>query len=399
MKKVITIIALLKLILVVGCKNNQKVKPPKESVETGQILDFNKMILPSPSTAKLTNSGYFVWGTSMVKSHIDGKYHVFYSRWPKETMFKSWVTHSEIAHGVGDNPLGPFTFVDVALPERGREFWDGLCTHNPNIKYFQGKYYLYYMGNTGDRSIPEGKTNGGDVPVEEPLNWLHRNNQRIGLAVAENPNGPWIRKDVPLIDISKDDSAPDALMTSNPTVTKRIGGGYLMVYKSVGKKLPPPFGGPVSILTATADSPDGPFNKQLKPIFQAESDSFPAEDPFIWTGKDCYYAIVKDMNGAFTNVPRSCALFVSKNGMDWEPAKNPFVSKMEIQWEESETQQVKHLERPQLFLEDGEPTVILFAATTDYDDVFNVQMPLSFKKDTFQVSYDKGMVKRQWQWQ
>jgi len=380
--KIIAVSALLAL-ATTACRKHHKTKPSEASVQTEVALNINEMMQPVPVSAKLTDDGYMVWGTSMVKSHIDGKYHVFYSRWPIETGFKSWVTHSEIAHGVSETPFGPFTFVDIPLPERGTDFWDGSCTHNPTIKYFEGKYYLYYMGNTGDKRIPEGRSNGGEVPTEEPLNWLHRNNQRIGVAVADNPNGPWTRKDIPLINASSDNSAPDALLVSNPTVTNKIGGGYLMVYKCVGKKLPLPFGGPVGILTATSDKPDGPFTKQLKPIFTTkdENNHFPAEDPFIWTGKDRYYAIVKDMNGAFTDVSRSCALFVSKNGMDWEPAQNPFVTKLEILWEAGERQQVKHLERPQLLLHNDEPAVLLFAATNDYEDVFNIQIPLKLKND------------------
>ena len=220
MKKVKkTVVLLIFMVVAIGCKRSPKDKSSVELVQNEQTLDINKMIQPVPISAKLTDPGYMVWGTSMVKSHIDGKYHVFYSRWPIETGFKSWATHSEIAHGVGETPFGPFTFVDIPLPERGTEFWDGSCTHNPSIKYFEDKYFLYYMGNTGDKRIPGGKSNGGEVPTEEPLNWLHRNNQRIGVAVADNPNGPWTRKDTPLVNVSTDDSAPDALLVSNPTVT------------------------------------------------------------------------------------------------------------------------------------------------------------------------------------
>ncbi len=89
-----------------------------------------------------------IWGASMVKGE-DSLYHLFYSRWPKNLGW-AWVTHSEIAHAVSSSPFGPFEFKDVALSTRGAGFWDGLCTHNPNIHVFAGKYYLYYMGNTGD---------------------------------------------------------------------------------------------------------------------------------------------------------------------------------------------------------------------------------------------------------
>jgi hypothetical protein len=93
------------------------------------------------------------------------------------------------------------------------------------------------MGNTGDRNKVSG------------LNWSHRNNQRIGVAVADSPAGPWKRFDKPLIDTTP--GFHDAQCLANPTVTERPDGGYLMVYKAVAEKKPQPFGGPVVHIVAT----------------------------------------------------------------------------------------------------------------------------------------------------
>ena len=54
----------------------------------------------------------------------------------------------------------------------GAEYWDGMCTHNPTVHKFNGKYYLYYMGNRGDDVLVS-------TPEKEKINWVHRNNQRI----------------------------------------------------------------------------------------------------------------------------------------------------------------------------------------------------------------------------
>ena len=142
----------------------------------------------------------------------------------------AWVTHSEIAHAVSNSPFGPFEFKDIALPVRGSAFWDGMVTHNPTVHFFTGKYYLYYTGNFGDGELTSPK-----------LNWTHRNNQRIGVAVADNHNGPWKRFDKPIIDISSDTTAHDAQMMANPSVTQMPDGRYLMVYKAVARKRPQPF--------------------------------------------------------------------------------------------------------------------------------------------------------------
>jgi len=325
--------------------------------------DFAKMIQPVPATAIFTDPGYIVWCGTMVRDE-SGKCHLFYSRWPKKLGHYAWVTSSEVAHAVADNPLGPYKFVDVALPARGAKFWDGLCTHNPTVMKFGKKYYLYYMGNTGD-----GK-------LSKTLNWSHRNNQRIGVAVADNPNGPWTRSDKPLVDVTP--GFHDALCLNNPSVVQRPDGGYLMVYKAVGAKGKLPFGGPVVHIAALSDSPTGPFKKQPDPIFTAEGTSFAAEDPYIWRGPDRYWAIVKDFGGHFTKAGTSLALFESADGIHWKMAAHPLVSKLEIKLADGSVQKLEKLERPQLVLENGEPAYLLCAGAPagKLEKSFNVQIPL-----------------------
>jgi len=358
MKKFVLFIMIPILISFSSCEQRKNAVTPGE-------LDLHSMIQPIPTTAKFINDSLYIWGGSLIKSHIDQKYHLFYSRWPREHGFYAWVTSSEVAHAVSDSPFGPFEFRDVALPHRGAEYWDGMYTHNPTVHYFNGKYYLYYTGNFGDGEITSPR-----------LNMTHRNNQRIGVAIAEDPNGPWKRFDYPIIDISQDTTAHDAQMMANPSVTQMPDGRFLMVYKAVARKRPQPFGGPVVHLTAIADHPEGPFMKQNKPIFTAEDFDFPAEDPFVWYQDDCYYAIVKDMNGAFTDAGRSMVLFYSLDGLDWKLAKNPLVSDLNIKWQNGDTQKLHALERPQLFFENGKPVALLCAVNETLEHSYNVQIPL-----------------------
>ena len=272
-----------------------------------QNLDFNSMIDATPTSSKFIDEDYFIWGASMVRDE-EGKHHLFYSRWPRELGHNAWVTHSEVAHAVANEPLGPYRHVDVALPRRDPEYWDGLCTHNPTVHEFEGKYYLYYMGNTGD-----GK------PMKT-LNWTHRNQQRIGVAVADHPNGPWRRSDAPLIEVSEDPGAPDALIVSNPSICLGPDGKtYFLFYKCVGKKRELPFGGPVVHLVAPSDSPTGPFKKHMEPIFTIPGEMFPAEDPYVWVQHGRFWAMVDDQHGAFTKVEGGAlALFTSPDGLHWK---------------------------------------------------------------------------------
>ena len=325
-------------------------------------LNFQQLIQPLPTTARFGDPTFDIWCGSMVPGD-DGKYHLFYSRWPHALGHLAWVTHSEIAHAVADHPLGPYTHQDVALPARGRDFWDGLCTHNPTVQRFGGTYYLYYMGNTGDgRALPT-------------LNWTHRNNQRIGVAVADSPEGPWTRFDEPLI--APTAGFHDAICCTNPSVTQRLEGGFLMIYKGVGDKSPTPFGGPVLHIAALSDSPTGPFVKQPDPVFVKEGVAFAAEDPFVWTSNDGYWAIVKDNAGHFTGRGKSLALFRSADGLSWTLAEYPVVATLEVTWESGLRQTMESLERPQLWLDNGEPAILFCAAAPGQGEpVFNLQIPL-----------------------
>ena len=75
----------------------------------------------------------------------------------------------------------------------------------------------------------------------------------------------------------------------------------------------------------------------------------------------------------------------SVDGLDWQQAKHFDISERIFQWEDGEVQQFDHLERPQVFIEDGEPVALLCAADVrDENRVrhsFNVQIPLIVTKE------------------
>ena len=128
--------------------------------------------------------GYFNWGASIIKGN-DGKYHMFYSRWKKEYGFLGWLIYSEIAHAVAKDPAGPWKYKETVLTGRGKGHWDAITAHNPKIKFFDGKYYLYYIStNMGeidhsDADLLETAQVGYDHKYWKVL----RPNQRTGVAV------------------------------------------------------------------------------------------------------------------------------------------------------------------------------------------------------------------------
>jgi len=103
-------------------------------------VDLGTMVRSVPAQNIFSDPGYHIWCGSVTEGK-NGKFSMFYSRWPKADGHYGWVTSSEIALAVADKPEGPYKHVKVVLPPRGSQFWDGTTTHNPAVIRHQGKYY------------------------------------------------------------------------------------------------------------------------------------------------------------------------------------------------------------------------------------------------------------------
>lgn len=332
-----------------------------------QQQDLGSQIELVPRSAVLQEKGYVVWGASMVQTD-DGKCHLFYCRW-KGTL-RDWKKGSEIHYATSDNPLGPFKRQNVVLgvePEGG-EVWYGTSSINPTVQKFGKKYYLYYTG-----------INGSNFPILQKNGKYKRAadgtliTQRVAVAVANHPAGPWKRMETPLVDISTDLSSFDCDMTTNPSVTQGGDGKYLMVYKCSNKKRGTGDKG-IFLTTATSDSPTGPFKKSGKKICVHPTSSFAVEDPFLWYQGGKYLLVVDDQHGDFSG-EKGLIQFESVDGVDWKKSEPFVLSRTEIKWEGGRVDKTHHLERPQVWLKKGKPAV-LYAAVSDDGKFFNVHIPL-----------------------
>ena len=324
-----------------------------------KCMDFKSRMLPTKPQYQFRDDEYYVWCGSAFD--FNDKCYLVYSRWKRELGFQAWVTDSEICLAKADNIFGEFRHVKVLLgKDEDDRRWDASCKHNPTVLQYGGKIYLYYMGNRGNGEW-----------------WMHRNNQRIGCAVASDPEGVWKRADKPVIDTSE--SGFDSLMTSNPTATCMPDGKVLMVYKGVANEGELPKGGAVVCGVAIANSPMGPFVKEAEPIMRNPTNLWSVEDPFIWWENGMYYSLVKDFHGYFTKTDGiAAALFESADGIRWRVSDNPLAFRRELIFEDGHTQKTALLERPQIYFKNGKPAVLLCAcaADLDYSDTFNVRIPL-----------------------
>ena len=168
--------------------------------------------------------GYSIWGTSPIMGE-DRKVHLFVSRWPCELKVDpGWRTHSEIAHYVGDSPEGPFVFSDIAM--KGNIDGKAPCNpaihkvyapHNPAIHKVDSLYALYYIVNDG---------------IEK-----HPSNQYICLATSESLFGPWKKTGDNGV-ILKPSKNPDYWTcnasngVNNPALLQHPDGGFFLYFKS-----------------------------------------------------------------------------------------------------------------------------------------------------------------------
>ncbi len=303
--------------------------------------------------------GYFNWCTSMVKGD-DGKYHLFYSRWKKDYSFYGWLTHSEIAHAVSDSPAGPWKYKETVLKGRGKGHWDAITVHNPKIKSFEGKYYLYYCStNLGDKSYTEEELietahTGYDHP-----NWkILRPNQRTGVAVSNSLSGPWERMDHPLIE----PSGPITTLTVNPAIDRGRDGKYYLIVKG-DKPNETRFIRNQAI--AVSDSPAGPFEMQSNPVI----DYLDTEDMSLW-----YDAAREHFYGVF-HAHSFIGMVSSDDGLEWKKASEYVLIPKKIQLHDGSVLSPDRLERPFIYLEEGEPKVLSLAVKKG-DESYCIFIPI-----------------------
>ncbi len=327
-----------------------------------------------PARIALSFSDYYSWDSSVIE--VDGRYHLFTSRWPyspKLLFGANWLFNSEIIHSVSDSPLGPYHFQNVVLPRRGRQYFDGMNTHNACIKSYGGKYYLYYMGCTyGGPGLDEEH----DVSDQYFLETWNR--KRIGLAVADSIDGPFIRQDKPLLE-PRDCSHWDCTITTNPTVAILPDGQTYMIYKSRTA-----CNMPLQLGVAYAKRPEGPFTRLTEePLFQRpDGTPYGMEDPYFWydAKRKKFCLIAKDdAHGgpSITGYWGGGFYAESDDAIHFSLPEHPLIYTRDIVWEDGHRSTQGNLERPTvLFGKEGNPAYLFFASGAS-------ELAYSYEKPTF----------------
>lgn len=368
------------------------------NAKTQDNLDLNKMLGKIDSSNIFISNDFYNWGSAVIKGE-DGKYHMFYERWPhgkrslaEDSMnyvfdgFSGWMKYADIAHAVADNIYGPYHFVNSVIKgDWDPKKWDRFVMENPQIRKFGGYYYLYYISNSYDTNY----TNE-NIKSKEQLHWFKYNcTQKIGVIKAKNINDFVTGKFEKSANyIMAPDNISTFEITNNPTVTEGSDGKYYMMYKSRKPK-----GGTMTFWVARADKPDAPF-VTIAAVF-TEPD-MACEDPCMWYDKrrKHFYAVAKYYSNSKKLAPQFGALILlsSQNGKDWKPATHTLVSLKELNFKNGKKQELERLERPFIVNDaKGNPVALLAAAAVnnpakgdlnnlqpEYNS-FNVCIPLNKK--------------------
>lgn len=303
---------------------------------------------------------YYQWCNSVIKGE-DGKYHLFYSRWKRPYTFYAWLTHSTVAHAVADRPEGPYRYVNtvIDLQQKHYKAGDMITAHNPKIKYFNGKYYLYFCSTYLDRDISDKELIATARTGYSHKNWQPlRVNQRTFVASSDRLDGEFKIDETPLLQ----PEGPIETLVVNPAITQGTDGRFYLIVK--GDK-PGSTKFERNQALAISDRPDGGFKIQEKPVIQ----DWDTEDMSVWCDKEnaMYYA--------FFHAHTYIGMMASSNGVDWRKALDFKIMKKRIPLADGGYILPDRMERPSVFFEDNKPQT-LSVAVKKGEDAYIVFVPL-----------------------
>jgi hypothetical protein len=286
-------------------------------------LSFRERLQPVPKDSGFKMDNFWIWGGSLIQ--VDGTYHLFASRWPRDGEFPDdYRNHSEIAWATSDDPLGPYQFQEVVIGERDSAYWDSNMAHNPTIHKIGNEYVLFYIGSDF-------------TTYREGSNYLLR---KVGYAVAPSIDGPWQRSDQPIIDVESNN--PAVLIEEN---------NVKLLYRDA----------PLRVYLSEAADFRGPYELINDNVWPEHK----IEDFYFFKMNETYHFICEDNVGGISDHERWGVQLYSENGIDnWKAYDPVVIYDHDLKYEDGSILHCTRRERPQLLIQDGDITHLL---TSVYD--------------------------------
>lgn len=255
----ITSLILLALLLLGSCKNKKEIK--EVAVLSEKPIQFTYQEIKGIGKDSIYNRRD---NSDIIK--VGDTYYIWYSRMDSPTTAGYW---ANIWYATSKDEGFTWQEQGMALGLGVDGNFDSHSVFTPNILAFEGKYYLYY---TGVKPTPDNANKEFDNNSTTDIT-------AIGLAVADSPDGPFVRvKNNPVLEISAVASDFDSFRIDDASMLVRDDKIWLY-YK--GRSIIHGKSGPskTQMSVAYADEPEGPFKKHDGPILDK------SHEVLIWAKK------------------------------------------------------------------------------------------------------------------
>ncbi|MEG3655896.1 family 43 glycosylhydrolase [Arenibacter palladensis] len=249
---VFNICTAMAILFLASCKSKSEEKPKEveevASQSQANTTAFTYQEIPGIGIDSLYNRRD---NSDVIK--VGDTYYVWYSRMDRPTTAGYWAT---IWYATSKDEGHTWEEQGMALDVGKQGEFDSHSVFTPNILAHKGKYYLYY---TGVQPTP------GNAKKEFENNSTN-DFTAIGLAVADSPDGPFIRvKNNPILEVSEVPEDFDSFRIDDASLLVKENKIWLY-YKGRsivhGKKGP----GLTKMGVALADQPEGPYKKHPEPL-------------------------------------------------------------------------------------------------------------------------------------
>ena len=211
--------------------------------------------LPAPAENGFHNETLLSWGGGVVAA--GGAFHLFASAFVNNCTLQAWTSNSIAIHAVGASPLGPFSFVERALP---------FYHHNVQpVVAPDGTFLIFSIGMVPDPTPVRCHAGAGAlVPPPPPLSSTH-GFESVECWSAPSVHGPWSP-------VSGNVNGRNLFNGTNPSPAfDPSGNGTIYVMSHAG----------ANMTVAVASSWRGPYSPAV-PVFSHAVGDFVGEDPVLW---------------------------------------------------------------------------------------------------------------------
>ncbi|MEI6865747.1 family 43 glycosylhydrolase [Flavicella sp.] len=287
-KEILSLIGMLliSLFLISACDSKEKSKKEKEAT----VFDSVRFSYTQVSGIGLDSISNRRDPSDIIK--VGGKYYIWYTKMVSPITSGYW---GDIWYATSVDEGHTWVEQGMALAVGKKGEFDNHSVFTPNILAFKGKYYLYYTGVKPTPGNLKGEFEGNhttDITA-------------IGLAIADSPDGPFVRiANNPVLEISQISEDFDSYRIDDAALLVKDS-RILMYYK--GRSIIHGKNGPklTKMNVAYADNPEGPFNKHPKPLIEK------GHEVLIWSQN----------NGIASLASLSKSIHWSKDGVNFSPTQ------------------------------------------------------------------------------